>query len=248
MKFHEAFRVVKGDIVSFVGAGGKTSTLIRLSRELHQLGWRVLATTTTRIAESELAQFPHAIQHSEVQPFDDAMTQTGCLFAYSEIRGGKAYGFTPDSIASLRATVTPDVILIEADGARRKLLKAPYPHEPVIPPETTLVVPIVSLASIGCPLDEASVYNAEAIAARVGARLGDPVQPEWLAAVIRDRELGLKGVPTSARAVAFINQASADDLERAGRIAQLALISGSLQAVAIGSAQEDDPVFQLLQV
>ncbi len=54
MKLHEAFEIARGDMVSFTGAGGKTSALVRLGKELSDSGWRVLATTTTRIGEEQL--------------------------------------------------------------------------------------------------------------------------------------------------------------------------------------------------
>jgi len=46
-------------------------------------------------------------------------------------------------IRELVDAVNSDVLLIEADGACRLPLKAPYDHEPVIPPDASLVVPVV---------------------------------------------------------------------------------------------------------
>ena len=43
-------RFTAGDIVAFVGGGGKTSTMLKLAGELAERGLRVLSTTTTRIA------------------------------------------------------------------------------------------------------------------------------------------------------------------------------------------------------
>ena len=54
MKLHKAFNVARGDVVSLIGAGGKTSTMVALAHELADEGWRVLVTTTTRIGEDQL--------------------------------------------------------------------------------------------------------------------------------------------------------------------------------------------------
>jgi molybdenum cofactor cytidylyltransferase len=245
MKLHEAFQIVKGDVIAFVGAGGKTSTLVGVSRELQALGWRALATTTTRIAEDELQLFPQAVLYNDPATLDAALNKHGCVFAYAEIRGGKVYGLSGAVLADVMAACSLDAVLIEADGARRRLLKAPYSHEPVIPPETTLVVSIASFLSVGLPLDEANVYNPEALAGRFGAQLGDPIRAEWLAEIIGDSTLGLKNVPPQARAAAFINRTPAE--ADVGQIARLALRGGRLQRVAFGSAQVGDPVFEVVE-
>ena len=62
MRLREALNVQRGDIVTFTGAGGKTSALFRLGQELAAEGWRVIGTTTTRIATSELALAPGEFQ------------------------------------------------------------------------------------------------------------------------------------------------------------------------------------------
>src|SRR5512145_2157330 len=60
MRLRDALRVQRGDVVAFIGAGGKTSALFRLGHELRREGWRVLATTTTRLARSEMEFAPLA--------------------------------------------------------------------------------------------------------------------------------------------------------------------------------------------
>ena len=58
MLLREALRVQRGDVVSFVGAGGKTAALFRLAAELRAEGWRVLATTTTRLTTTTTMSSP----------------------------------------------------------------------------------------------------------------------------------------------------------------------------------------------
>ena len=140
-----------------------------------------------------------------------------------------------------------DVLLVEADGARGLPFKAPKAHEPVIPPETSLVVPVVSLAALGMPLDELHVYNPEAMIERFGFYYGSPVKSPWIAQVLRDPELGLKDVPVAARAVAFVNATPASGYlrGRARLIARLALRSGLLSGVALGDTGLLDPVHEV---
>ena len=243
MKLIEALRVAHQDVIAFTGAGGKTSALVRLGNELHQMGWRVLATTTTRIGEDQLRLFPQVANEHTIE---SDLKQYGYVFAYSAVRERKAYGFSPEILSDLIKTLAPDVVLIEADGARQKWLKAPYPHEPVIIPETTLVIPVVSYLSVGQPLDEAHVYNPQAIADKFGCNLGDAIRAEWVAAVLSDADMGLKGVPEPARVIGLINAVDEATLPQAWEIARLALESLRLQAVVLGNTWAEDVVLECM--
>ena len=44
-----------GDIVAFVGAGGKTSLMLKLVDELYEAGIKVVVTTTTKLGTTELS-------------------------------------------------------------------------------------------------------------------------------------------------------------------------------------------------
>ena len=97
-------------------------------------------------------------------------------------------------------------ILNEADGSRMRPFKAPAAHEPVIPAETTLVVPVVGADVFGQPLDAEHVHRPELVSALSGAPLGAPITPEIVARVLAHPEGGRKGVPAGARVVVLINK------------------------------------------
>ncbi len=245
MNLRRAFNLARGDVVSLVGAGGKTSTLIALAHELADEGWRVLATTTTRIGEDQLGLMAHALPYDCGSPaLAQAMADHRFVFAFSEVRGGKVYGPPPDWFSWALDAVDADVLLIEADGARRLPFKAPYPHEPVIVPETSLVVPMASLAVLGQPLDDQHVYNPEAMIERYGFYAGSPVMSPWVAQVLRDEEFGLRGVPPHARVVALLNAVPPSGYLRlrAHLIARMILRSPRISGVAVGSVRDADPI------
>jgi len=206
MKLHKAFGIVRGDVVSLIGAGGKTSTLIALAHELVDEGWRVLAATTTRLGADQLSLMPRSLDYDAgSKVFTQALNQDRFVFAHGDIRGGKAYGPPPKWFAWALDALDADALLIEADSADGLPLKAPYPHEPEIPSDTSLVIPVASLAVLGQPLDDQHVYNSEAMIERYGFYPGSPVLSPWIAQVLRDEELGLRGVPEHARVVALLN-------------------------------------------
>ncbi len=248
MKLQRAFDVVPGDVIALVGAGGKTSTLVALGYELAEAGLRVLATTTTRIGADQLGLMPYALPLGRsMADISAALGQHRFVFLYESLRSGKVFGPTCEVIPRLLDSIDSDVLLIEADGARGLPLKAPRPHEPVIPRETTLVIPIASLTVLGQPLDEAHVYNAAAIDERYGFGLGNRIKSPWVAQVLRDDSLGLKGTPEQARVIAFLNQTPLQGYlrARARLIAQFILRSPRVQGVALGSVRAADPIYEV---
>src|SRR5688500_16627517 len=173
MKLQKAFDITRGDVVAFVGAGGKTSTLIGLGTELAEAGLRVLAMTTTCVGVDQLDLMPYATTlDNGMKHLSMALGENRFVFLYGDIRSSEVYGPPPDFIPRLLDSVDSDVILIEADSARGLSLKAPKANEPIIPPETTLVVPMAGLSALGQPLDEQHVYNPQAIDERYGFGLG----------------------------------------------------------------------------
>ncbi len=248
MKLQKAFEIVPGDVVAFVGAGGKTSTLIALGHELASAGLRVLATTTNQIAAEELDLMPYATTlDSGMTHLSLALGENRFVFLYDYIKNTQVHGVDVKQIPRLLDSVDSDVLLIEADHAGGLPLKAPLADEPNIPSETTLVIPMASLAVLGQPLDEEHVYNATAIDERYGFLLGNRVKSPWVAQVLRDEELGLRGVPPSARVVALLNQTAPQGYvrRRARLIAQFILRSSRFYGVALGSVRGSEPIYEL---
>lgn len=248
MKLYQAFGVQRGDVVSFIGAGGKTSALVGLGYELSELGWRVLATTTTSLTLDQLSIMPH-VEHSSIDhvSLSKALDEHSFVFLYEQQRGNHVSGVSAATIWQLLDQVDSDVLLVEADRANGLPLKAPYADEPVIPPETSLVVPVASLAALDQPLDNAHIYNAQAMIDKFGFYPGSHVRSPWIAQVLRDETLGLQGVPDEARVIAFINQTPTQGYlrGRSRRIAKLILKTPRVEGVAIGAVRAADPVCEV---
>ncbi|MFN7210021.1 MAG: selenium cofactor biosynthesis protein YqeC [Aggregatilineales bacterium] len=257
MQLREALGVRRGEVVAFIGAGGKTSALFRLGHELAAEGWRVLATTTTRIAADELIHAPSAVttdvNGTRLRPeaLSRALSQHGFAFLYHTVvtSGGveKVVGISAELVNALMDSVDSDAILIEADGARRLPFKAPYAHEPVVPAATTLAVPVVGIDCVGQPLDDDHVYNPQAMIAEYGYRYGERVRWMWVASVLRNPTLGLKGIPEGARIAALINKVPESGLGRhlARLIGRLALREPRLSAVLCGAVQAAEPIHEV---
>ncbi|NJL93462.1 MAG: putative selenium-dependent hydroxylase accessory protein YqeC, partial [Anaerolineae bacterium] len=173
----------------------------------------------------------------------------GVVLLYERTWGGKVLGIPPAAITTWVDHVDSDTILVEADGSRRLPLKAPHPHEPVIPPATTLLVPVAGMDAVGQPFDESTVYNPEAVAAHFGFVPKTQIQYPWIAQIMRDEALGLKGAPPGARIVPLLNKAGQHTIERikTRRVAQNILQhQPRVSAVAIGRVRrQHNPIFEV---
>jgi probable selenium-dependent hydroxylase accessory protein YqeC len=135
IKLALALAIRPGDIVAFVGAGGKTTSMFRLARELVEQGLKVVTTTTTRIASDELRFAPHYMELGDPArlpgEFATLMELHRHVFIYTGLENetkvrGVSPGWLDEHLAQHPAA---DVVLCEADGSRRLPFKAPYPHE-----------------------------------------------------------------------------------------------------------------------
>src|SRR5262249_52067213 len=206
----DALDVSRGEVVAFVGGGGKTAAMFRLAREIVARGARALTTTTTHIFAAQIAQAPAHVVAADAtgENVAAALATHGHVLVVgaADAGSGRAGGVSLELFTSLRVWF-PDVCLLnEADGSRMRPFKAPAAHEPVIPVESTLVVPVVGADVFGRPLDGEHVHRAELVSALSGAPLGAPITPEIVASVLAHPDGGRKSVPTGARIVVLINK------------------------------------------
>jgi molybdenum cofactor cytidylyltransferase len=251
MNLAEALEIRRGEVVSLVGAGGKTSALFRLAGELVAAGWRVITTTTTRVAANEPDYAPHALALGGAPSLPDSLPalleRHRHVFLYHHLNpeAGKAIGLDPawldDNLAPLPGV---DAILVEADGARRLPFKAPRAHEPPVPASTDLLVPVAGLDALGQPLDDAHIVGAAVIRETLGP-LAERVTPDLMADVLKHPALGLKNAPVGARIIPLLNKVTPDRLPLAHQIADRLLGEPRIARVLIGAVREEPPVWEV---
>ncbi len=216
MEIVDALQADKCTVISLVGSGGKTSLMFRLARELAAAGKRVVTTTTTHIMKP-LAEESPACMISEdplarLAEIEDVLCHGGSLtLAARQINDdGKLKGYAPEIIDSLAELDCIDTIIVEADGAGRKPLKACAAHEPVLARRTDLLVAVAGLDSIGGKVAD-TVFRPEIFSKATGLEPDDRVTPESIANILcTDLEKSAGGL--SARKVIVLNKA--DDKAR----------------------------------
>lgn len=151
-------------------------------------------------------------------PLPSAPSTAGFLaFACPASEAGKALGLHP-SVVDAAATAW-DLVLCEADGARRLPLKAPAEHEPVIPASSSIVVALMGLDAIGRPLTEAEVCRAHFVARICGGPLGRAIEAVDFRALAIHPDGAFKGCPPRARRFLILNKAELVDRESARALA-----------------------------
>ncbi len=166
------------------------------------------------------------------------------------VASGKLQGISPELVSRLSKLKPVIHIIVEADGAARRPLKAPNPvFEPVIPQNTSLVIPVVGIDALGCKLIEENVFRSEIAAKLTGMALGDIVSSETIALLLTHQSGIIKGSPNKARIIPFINKMDMGiDLSLAKELAFKILEAQHprIDRVILGQALVNPPVVEVI--
>ena len=235
-----------GGVICAVGAGGKKTALYLLAREL-----------PGRVALTATVHTPPFTRHVDaVLVEDDPLAGLAAAAHAARVLGiarpsekhNRWAGLPPDAVDRLAAGGLFDTVVVKADVARFRWIKAPAPDEPVIPSSATLVLVLVSAKAIGRPLDAEVAHHPEAVTRLTGARPGEPIRPEHVAALLAHPEGGLKGV-ADARVVPILNAVDDDETrERALPAARAALAASErFDRVLLTALNADAPVVDVVR-
>ena len=250
MTLATALQMRDDEVVALVGGGGKTTAMFRLARETVEKGGSAITTTTTRIFGTQIALSPGHLLAADAtrERVAAALAAHGqvLVIGATDPGSGKAEGVSLDLFHRLRAWCPGTCIVNEADGSRMRPFKAPAAYEPVIPVETTLVIPMVGADVLGQPLDADHVHRPELVSALSGAPLGTPITPQIVARVLVHPEGGRKGVPAGARIVVLVNKVDRlPDRAPARETAERLLREPAIHSVVLTTLRGEEPVIEV---
>lgn len=241
IRLRDALQITNTAKVAFVGAGGKTSALFHLARQIEGAVW---VTASSHLHSDQLSR---GNRHLEINDRDD-LTELKEIPAegITVITGPagedqRTAGISMEILAEISrlADRRQVPLLIEADGARRKPLKAPAEHEPPIPDFVDTVVVVAGLSALGQQLDEAVVHRSEIFAEISGVSSGE-ITPTSLSAVLTHSQGGLKNIPPFSRRIALLNQADSPELAASAKGIASDLLK-VYQSVIVSRLESDPP-------
>ena len=251
MTLRDAFSIKEREVISLVGAGGKTSLMFALGNELSTKRKGTLLTTTTKIwepAPSPSFALFLSEQISEMKKWilNNLGQYPYLVIARKKLDDGKLQGILPEWGEELLSLADVSSIIVEADGAAGRSLKAPREGEPVLPNNTTLLVPVVGIDVLGRPMEEQYVFRSQIAARILNAATGTTVTEEIIARLLAEI---IKNRPEKTRVIPFINKVDLPGgLEKARGLAAylLGTEGAKFERVIIGQAQYSPVVEKII--
>jgi len=242
------------ELISLVGAGGKTTLMFRLAMDLVAEGKKVVTSTTTKILEPSSRETAFLFVNRDETKLKEAVSShlkeyKHITIASERLGLGKLKGVSSSLLNDLWSSHEIDYLIIEADGASGRPIKAPRDGEPVIPSNTTLVVAILGVDGVGVELSEMNAFQPEPISRITGIPIGEKMTEEAMAVLITDPGGIYKGAPPSSRVIAFLNKVDiADGIAKAKRVAEKIIKKEhpQIERVVLGQLRNSPAVVEVI--
>src|SRR4030042_826215 len=250
----EALGVKAREVISLVGAGGKTTLMFRLANELSAAGKRVVTATTTKILEPASGETGFLFVDSDEEKIKEFLRGHLDRFrhitvARERLGSGKLNGVSLNLADGLWRLNGIDAMIIEADGAPGRPVKAPRENEPVIPASTTLVVAMLGIDGVEKELNEKNVFQPERVSRLTGVTTGERLTDEAIGLLITHPEGVFKGAPSSSRVVAFLNKVDIPNgVAKAKCVAQKIFDKKhrQIERIVLGQLKKEPPVVEVM--
>ncbi|WP_417133981.1 selenium cofactor biosynthesis protein YqeC [Phascolarctobacterium succinatutens] len=177
----------KKHTICLVGGGGKTTVMYELAAAWAACGCKVLVLTSTHILQPADGSFAAdaAAVHNLWQQRRYAVIGT------PELDTGKLTAPLQSVYEALQ--LQADVILCEADGSRHHPCKVPAEHEPVLLPDSDIVLAVAGMDALGHSLAQAC-QRPQPAAALLGCSLDSVIDEQMLAALLLSEQGARKNV------------------------------------------------------
>lgn len=227
LKISTSLRLAHFPCTAFVGAGGKTTAMFKAARE----SVPSIVTTSTHLGEwqSSLADFHLILPAEDSFPDNLIISEKSVTLVSGQLDpASRRYkGLTASHLESLKTwTASHDLpLLIEADGARQKSIKAPADFEPVIPAFVDQVVVVAGLDALRKPLSAEIAHRVDLFTGLSGLKVGEIITAAALASMLTHPSGGLKNLPSrQVRRVALLTHADSPSLQSvANKLAEFLL-------------------------
>ena len=235
----QSLRAQAPECMAFIGAGGKTTAMFTLARELSP---PLIVTATTHLGAWQASWADRHIIAETPGPLEELEHGLrGVILVTGPEVGDRTQPINAVVLSWLHQFCGYHSIpmLVEADGARQKPLKAWAGHEPPIPSFVERVVMMIGLSGIGKRLGEENVHRPGLFSRLSGLQVGEFISQEHVLQVILHPESRLKNAPAHARKTIILNQADTPELQAIARGMASSLLN-TFDSVLIASLQQGE--------
>lgn len=167
------FNIIKNDVITITGAGGKTSLLFFLAEKLSEYG-KVLVTTTTKIYCPSEEKYESLIIGNNISTGKNK----NITVAGSRIEDDKLHSLPYDEINNMRKNY--DFVLIEGDGAKEKLLKEWNDYEPCIPEFSTKIIGVINMDILDLDISKENIHRFELLKEKFPKDINKKITSDFL--------------------------------------------------------------------
>ncbi|WP_251860218.1 selenium cofactor biosynthesis protein YqeC [Clostridium sp. Marseille-Q2269] len=182
MLISSILELTKGSVVSIVGAGGKTTLMFNIAKELRPCN-KVLLTTTTKIYKPEKSSYDFICIGEENCSMYDTLKVNG-LYVYGKLinHDNKLIGLTKEFLYDKFNYF--DYSLIEADGSKRKPIKGWQENEPVICENTTNTIGVLDITCINKIINDVNVHRVNHFIKITNGNVNEKISIQMISSLI----------------------------------------------------------------
>jgi len=169
-------------VISIVGAGGKTSLMFALAEEFKKEK-KVLVTTTTKIYLPDESQYDYmAIGCDNFESMNNSTAEGIYIYGSSVNIENKILGLESDVLEKQLQHF--DIVLIESDGAKQKLVKGWNSTEPVILNSTTHTIGVLNAKALGRSINSDNIHRIEEFMKITDSKEGEIINIRHLTSLV----------------------------------------------------------------
>ena len=210
---HPMMDISPGDMVCVMGAGGKATLMKRLIREMLDEPFPVIITSTTNLHALGGENSPPVLLSEEgrveLQSAAQDWSRRGAVvWVERKLPQNMFRGLEANQVEALHRSDFHGVMIVKTDGARKRLIKAPGPGEPVIPKGATHCILVLGLTAIGQKADDRIVHRMEKVRAIAGLNAGDIIEAQHLARLASHPDSYPSRLPQNAKRILYLSHCS----------------------------------------
>jgi probable selenium-dependent hydroxylase accessory protein YqeC len=248
----EALGLKDQEVISLIGAGGKSKFMTRLAAELAGAERCVVITSTTRMCLAEIETASSLVIEDNVEDALRAIS-TRCIPGQIIAVGrtidveGKLVGVPAEWVTKFSKLSCVSHMIVEADWAKGRSLAVSGFREPVVPSCTTQLVCLAGIDVLGKPITAEYHGRPDVVSEIIGAKIGDPLTPDAMAKVIIATRRKAADVPRHCGMVTVLNKVDNDELRQAARQVASRLLEDGMKRVILSSCSSPEPIVDIVE-